>query len=146
MGRQEGRQTEASNQLVSYWWVDGALAVRQFLNGHSIFKGLKKGHALVSDQMFVDGLLNGSMHVIMLPNRCATLVEWNESHYGRTLNILTVTGDLKYADEALEAIIDAAKHDGACMIFSVGHCGWKEIVQRHGFETKPALFMQKVLT
>lgn len=147
MGRQESGQTEAPNQLVKYWWVDGPLAVRQFRNGHPIFHRLKKGHALASDEMFVNGLADGSMLVLMLPNYCAALVEWNESHYGRTLNILTVTAeDLDKADEALDALISAAKHEGAAMIFSVGKPGWKEIVERHGFTTKPAMFMQKVLT
>lgn len=155
MGRQETRtETGTPDQLgtgrigavlVNYWWVDGPLAVRQYRNGHPIFVSLKKGHALASEQMFIDGLLDGSMFVLMMPNYCSALVEWNLSHYGKTLNILTVTGDLQYADEALEAIISAAEHAGAKMIFSVGKTGWKEIVERHGFTTKPSLFMQKVL-
>lgn len=149
MDRQETRQqtAETPNKLVSYWWVDAALAVRQFRNGNSIFVSLKKGHSLISDQAFVDGLAKEHMHVIMLPNYCAALVEWHVSVYGRTLNILTVTAsDIEaHADEALEALLSAAKHGGADMVFSIGRPGWQEIVERHGFTTKPCLFMQKVI-
>lgn len=145
MDRQESREAEATHELAKYWWVDGLLAIRQFRNGHSLFKKLKEGHVLVSDQQFIEALRSGELCVLMLPNYCAALVEWHSSKYGRTLNILTVTAsDLAHTDEALEAVIAAAKHDGAGMIFSVGKPGWKAIVERHGFVTKPAMFMQKV--
>lgn len=140
------RPKETANQLVKYWWVDGALAVKYAKSGSPILDSLKKGHALISNEMFLLGLEANAFHVLMLPNYCAALVEWVDTTYGRTLNILTVTCELEHADEALECLIEAARHDGANMIFSAGKPGWKSIVERHGFETKPALFMKKVLT
>jgi hypothetical protein len=104
---------------------------------------MRQGVGLLSKAQFEQGLLNGDFEVIMLPHACVALVSWGECEEGKVLNILTTTGDLKYAETGLYAIEIAALKRGAKVIMSVGHLGWYKFAKSHGYDVKKVMLMRK---
>lgn len=110
------------------------------------FEQLRKGHGLLSRELFINALRVGDMEVLLLPGDFLALVTWGECEAGLTMNVLTVTGDLAHASYAFEMLEQAARHAEAQQIISIGHPGWRRMVEALGYTTHTRLCMHKVLT
>lgn len=73
------------------------------------------------------------------------LVEFVDTKYGKTLNVLTVTGSKPDWDVGIAALERIARLNGAQYIYSVGHLGWEKAMRRHGYKTERVLRMSKAL-
>ena len=91
-------------------------------------------------------LLNDGIYEIWRARDIYALVEFVYTRFGKTLNVLTVTGardDWQVGIEALEVI---ARKNDAKLIYSVGHLGWEKAMRANGYKTERVLRMSKVLT
>lgn len=96
-------------------------------------------------EQFIEFLDNGTFQIWQAGSIYA-LVEFVDTSYGKTLNVLTVTGSKDQWDVGIAALEDIARMNGAKLIYSVGHIGWEKAMQRHGYTTERVLRMKKVLT
>ena len=106
---------------------------------------LRLGHNLLSHEQFCEALSKGYIWVLALPHDGAALVQWDDSRYGKTFNILTVCGTIEHFEESYEALEAAAKANGANVIISVGRSAYKKLMQTQGYEVEPCILMKKVL-
>lgn len=126
-------------------WVDAATAVSLANSGDATLEILRKGHSFLNMQQFAALLGTGNFRIIVFKNRATALVELVDYENGILLNILTVHGDLRRCDVAMQYLEEAAKEAGANMVVSVGHTGWARIMKRRGYTLEPKLYMKKVL-
>lgn len=91
-------------------------------------------------------LLNDGIYEIWQARNIYALVEFVYTRFGKTLNVLTVTGardDWQVGIAALEVI---ARKNDAKLIYSVGQLGWEKAMRANGYTTERVLRMSKVLT
>jgi len=131
--------------METWLWVPAATAVSLAESGDATLEILRKGHGFLSMQQFVPLLRESVFRIIVFKNRATALVEFVDYEDGKLLNILTVHGDLKRCDVAMEYLEQAAKEAGANMVVSIGHTGWARIMKRRGYTLEPRLYMKKVL-
>jgi hypothetical protein len=89
---------------------------------------------------------NGVFQIFRLTPRAWALVEFVETTYGKTLNILTVAGSREEWEPGWIAVEKIAHANECDMIYSIGHPGWKRFMEERGFQTEPMLKMIKVIT
>lgn len=126
-------------------WIDAGRAAELALLQTPTLEALRQGHGLLAPDAFVRSLETSELEVLLLPGQFAALVTWGACEDGLTLNVLTVTGELENAKEAFLALEAAARHSEARQILSVGHPGWKRLVESIGYETHTRLCMRKLL-
>jgi hypothetical protein len=106
---------------------------------------LRKGYGYLGIDQFIERLAFESLRIIIFRNRASALVEFVDYENGKLLNILTVHGDIDRCDVAIGLLEAAAKEAGANLVVSIGHMGWKNIMQKHGYYTEKKLLMRKEL-
>lgn len=84
--------------------------------------------------------------IYRLTKAAYALIEFVETRYGKTMNILTVTGSRDEWKGGWNSIEKIAKENHCDMIYSVGHPGWKRFMEEQGFRTEPMLKMIKEMT
>jgi hypothetical protein len=111
-----------------------------------VFENLRVGHGLLSHEQFIAAISSGDLEIWALPLGAYALIGWGTCEHGETCNILTVTGDAQAAGESgLRAIESIARKRGARMVITVARAGWKQLLERHGYETTPKVLAKKVL-
>jgi hypothetical protein len=110
-----------------------------------LIKALYDGYVFATPEQFAELLDNGTFQIWKAGNIYA-LIEFVETSYGKTLNVLTVTGSKEDFDIGIAALEPIARMNGAKLIYSVGHLGWEKGMQKHGYTTERVLRMKKVLT
>jgi hypothetical protein len=91
----------------------------------------------------LDAINDGMFQIYKLTRAAYALVEFVETRYGRTMNILTVTGSREEWPDGWRSIEKIARENECSMIYSVGHPGWKKFMEAQGFKTEPMLKMTK---
>lgn len=127
---------------LSYRWVPARMAYNAALSG--ALEHLRKGHSLLSQAQFADALDKRYLEVLLLPEKCAALVEWAYTEAGRTMNIITMQGEYKHAETVYDALERACLDNGGNMIISVGRPGYAEFMRTRGYEITRAIIMKKV--
>lgn len=112
---------------------------------NELIKALYEGYVFATPEQFAQFLDDGTFQIWKAGNIYA-LVEFVDTSYGKTLNVLTVTGSKEEFDVGIAALEPIARMNGAKLIYSVGHLGWERAMQRHGYTTERVLRMKKVLT
>lgn len=130
----------------SWHWLSFDQAAQLAADRSAVTEALRAGHGLLSRELFVNALQIGEIEILLLPGGFAALCTWGECDEGLTLNVLTVTGTLEHARLAFEVLEIAARHSEAAQIISIGHPGWRALVESIGYTTNMRLFMRKVLT
>lgn len=137
----------AVDTLEPAWrWLDHDQAGDLADAGAPVTEALRAGQGLMTCEAFARALRAGSMEVLLLPGHMAALITWGMCPDGLTMNVLTVTGSVGAAREAFIQLELAARHSEAKQIISIGHPGWRRLVESIGYETNPRLFMRKLLT
>lgn len=85
----------------------------------------------------------GMFHIFRLTSGAWALIEFVETRYGKTMNILTVVGSRDHWKPGWTAIEKIATSHHCDLIYSVGHPGWKRFMEQQGFTTEPMLKMTK---
>lgn len=136
---------ETADEL-SFVWLTPKVAAEAALDRQTITERLRQGHGLLSYSAYVEALAKGQIEIVLLPNACAALCAFANTADGYTLNVLTITGTLETAAQAICALEEAAKQLRVDAIISIGHPGWKPTVEALGYTAIPRLFMKKVLS
>lgn len=126
-------------------WVDADTAASIACTKNKTTESLRNGYGFLDLDAFVDRLENGSIKIIAFQNRTAALVELVHAKDGLTLNILTVSGTIETCGRAIEWLESAAKELKVENIISIGHPGWKNLMEKKGYYTEPKLLMRKRL-
>lgn len=140
-----GSSVSAQTRKLTYRWLTDSEALEAAIRGAIEMEAMRQGVGLLSQEQFQQGLANKEIEVLLLPHNCACLVSFGECEQGKVLNVLTVTGDLRYASEGIIAIEQAALQRGANVVMSVGHMGWYKFAQIHGYNVKKVMLMRKDL-
>lgn len=93
----------------------------------------------------LEAIDSGMFQIYQLTPRAWALIEFVPTRYGKTLNILTVTGSRDEWEPGWIAVEKIAHANQCDMIYSVGHPGWKRFMEERGFSTEPMMKMVKVL-
>lgn len=137
----------ASVKPIPTWrWLSFDEAAQLAADAHAVTEALRLGHGLLNREVFTNALRFGEMEVLLLPGGFAALVTWGECDDGFTMNVLTVTGRMDQAREAFEVLERVARHSEAQQIISIGHPGWRRLVESIGYTTHTRLCMRKLLT
>lgn len=137
----------ASARPIPTWnWLTYQKAAALAEGGQWQLEELRKGHGLLSRELFANALRVGDMEVLLLPGSFVALITWGECEAGLTMNVLTVAGSLEHAADAFTMLEQAARHAEAQQIISIGHPGWRKLVESLGYTTHTRLCMHKVLT
>ena len=129
-----------------YWlWVDAHTAAYLAESKDVAMEAMRNGYGFLDTEDFAKRLLDGSFKVIAFKNKTAALIEMVNTKDGKLLNILTVYGNLKGCEQALDWLEAAAKNIGVDSIVSIGHPGWLPMMKRKGYYTEPKLLMRKNL-
>lgn len=96
-------------------------------------------------EQLLEAIDSGAFELYQLVKHGWMLVEFIDTAYGRTMNILTTVGKLQDWRAGMEALEKIARQNECNCIFSVGHPAWKKIVEESGFQTTPMLKMVKFL-
>jgi hypothetical protein len=134
----------APDKLI-YRWFPALFSHTAALQGTTETEAMRKGQGLLSKEQFAEALRVGEIEILGLPNECYALITWGFSDHGKMMTILTVCAKMEHCAEALAALESAAVDREAKVIISIGHAGWRRLVQAQGFETWPLLGMKKVL-
>lgn len=102
-----------------------------------------KGFDFFTREQMLNAIESGMFQIYQLTPRAWALVEFVDTSYGKTMNILTVAGSREEWEPGWEAVEKIAKKNLCDMIYSVGHPGWKRFMESRGFKTEPMLKMQK---
>lgn len=94
----------------------------------------------------LDAIDSGMFQIYQLTRAAFALIEFVDTRYGKTMNILTVAGSQSEWESGWRSIEKIAVENDCDMIYSIGHPGWKRFMQAQGFETEPMLKMMKVVT
>jgi hypothetical protein len=105
-----------------------------------------KGAHFFTREQLLEMIDNGVFQIFRLTPRAWALVEFVETTYGKTLNILTVAGSREEWEPGWIAVEKIAHANECDMIYSIGHPGWKRFMEERGFQTEPMLKMIKVIT
>lgn len=103
------------------------------------------GYGFVSREQLIDLIEEGIVQIWRARDIYA-LVEFVDTSYGKTLNVLTVTGSKDDWHIGIEALERIARMNDVKLIYSVGHLGWEKAMREHGYKTERVLRMSKVLT
>lgn len=106
---------------------------------------LCKGYGYTTREELIDLIDDGVFQIWRAANIYA-LVEFVNTKYGKTLNVLTVAGSKPDWDVGIAALERIARLNGAVYIYSVGHLGWEKAMKLHGYKTERVLRMSKELT
>jgi hypothetical protein len=132
--------------MIKKWlWVDASTAAALAAKRDATLEILRKGYGYLGPEQFVIQLGSNDLRIIIFKNRAAALVQLVPYTDGVVCNILTVHGNIKSCDNAIEWIEQAAKEAGANLLVSIGHAGWERIMKKHGYEIEKRLLMRKVL-
>ena len=74
------------------------------------------------------------------------LTEEMHTRYGRTLNVLTIVGTRAEWELGLAALERIAVQERYSYIYSMGHPGWKRLVEAAGWTTARLMRMTKRVT
>jgi hypothetical protein len=91
----------------------------------------------------LEAIDSGMFQIFKLTNGAFALVEFVETRYGKTMNILTVAGSREKWEAGWAAVEKIARSNKCDLIYSVGHPGWKRFMEAQGFTTEPMLKMVK---
>lgn len=105
-----------------------------------------KGFDFFTREQMLEAIASEIFHIFQLSAGAWALIEFVDTRYGKTMNILTVTGSRDHWEDGWHAIEKIARKTECKVIYSVGHPGWKSFMESHGFTTEPMLKMMKVLT
>lgn len=139
--RLSGRR--ASDKL-KWRWLSPAESFRAYRAGARDVEALRLGHGLLSQVQFAQALVDSAVEILMVSHG-VILVGWGECEQGRTLNILTVHGNLADIDISYEELEAAAYERGADVIMSVGRPGYAASAERNGYEVTHTILMRKSL-
>ena len=114
-------------------------------SANELIDTLCAGYGFVSREQLID-LLEEGIFQIWRANNIYALVEFVDTSYGKTLNVLTVTGSKDDWHVGIEALERIAQINDVKLIYSVGHLGWEKAMREHGYKTERVLRMSKVLT
>jgi hypothetical protein len=93
----------------------------------------------------LDAIDNGMFEIYRLTPSAWALVEFVETRYGKTMNILTVVGSREQWEPGWIAVEKIARSNQCDLIYSVGHPGWKRFMEERGFATEPMMKMTKFI-
>lgn len=91
----------------------------------------------------LDAIDSGMFQIYRLTPSAWALVEFVETRYGKTMNILTVAGSREQWEPGWVAVEKIARANECNQIYSVGHPGWKRFMEERGFVTEPMMKMVK---
>lgn len=91
----------------------------------------------------VDAIASGMFEIWRLADNAYALIEFVDTRYGKTLNVLTVAGGRDAWETGLLALEKIARDEGATCIYSIGHPGWRNLMQAHGYKTMMMMKMMK---
>jgi hypothetical protein len=91
----------------------------------------------------LDAISSGMFQIYQLTAQAFALIEFVDTRYGKTMNILTVAGDRENWEPGWISIEKIARANNCDLIYSVGHPGWKRFMESQGFKTEPMLKMVK---
>lgn len=91
----------------------------------------------------LEAIDSGMFQIFKLTRAAFALVEFVETRYGKTMNILTVAGSRAEWEGGWVAVEKIARANNCDLIYSVGHPGWKRFMETQGFKTEPMLKMIK---
>jgi hypothetical protein len=91
----------------------------------------------------LEAISTGMFHIYQLTAQAFALIEFVDTRYGKTMNILTVAGDRENWEPGWQSIERIARANNCDLIYSVGHPGWKRFMESQGFTTEPMLKMVK---
>lgn len=96
-------------------------------------------------EQLLEAIDSGAFELYQLHDSAWSLVEFIDTAYGKTMNILTTVGRLDEWRKGWDALEKIARDNECNCIFSVGHPAWKKFVESVGFKTTPMLKMVKFL-
>lgn len=91
----------------------------------------------------IDAIDSGMFQIYQLTPKAWALLEFVDTRYGKTMNILTVAGSRAEWSPGWVSIEKIARENQCDLIYSVGHPGWKRFMEEMGFKTEPMLKMSK---
>lgn len=103
------------------------------------------GIEVYSREQLLEAIDNGVFHLYQLHATAWTLVEFIDTAYGKTMNIMTTVGNLSEWRAGWDAVEKIARKNDCNCIFSIGHPAWKKFVESVGFTTTPMLKMVKFI-
>jgi hypothetical protein len=101
------------------------------------------GFDFFTKEQMLDAIDSGMFQIYKLTRAAYALVEFVDTRYGKTMNILTVAGSREEWQGGWNAVEKIARSNNCNMIYSVGHPGWKRFMEAQGFTTEPMLKMTK---
>lgn len=102
-----------------------------------------KGFDFFTREQMLDAIESGMFQIYRLTRTAYALIEFVETRYGKTMNILTVAGLREDWEPGWAAVERIAKENACDLIYSIGHPGWKRFMEAQGFTTEPMLKMAK---
>jgi hypothetical protein len=104
-----------------------------------------KGFDFFTREQMLEAIDSGMFEIYQLTPGAWALVEFVETRYGKTLNILTVAGSRDQWGPGWIAVEKIAREQGCNLVYSVGHPGWKRFMEERGFTTEPMMKMMKFI-
>lgn len=101
------------------------------------------GLEFLSREQLVAQLESGSIEIWRLSSRGWALLEFLDTKYGKTMNILTIVGGQAQWQRGVAALETIAKEQGCKLIYSVGYPGWIRLLRKHGWQTRLMMRMTK---
>lgn len=139
-------EAETANELETHYLEAHCKQASQAaLVGFKVLEDLRIGHGLLTREQFAKELRDGNLIMLALPRSCYALVSIGSCEVGLAVNILTTTGNAKYALEGLLAIERFARDRQAKMVISVGRPGWTKLAESQGYSVQRTIIMKKVL-
>jgi hypothetical protein len=102
-----------------------------------------KGFDFFTREQMIAAIDSGMFQIYQLTPRAWALLEFVDTRYGKTMNILTVAGSRNEWAPGWVSIEKIARENQCDLIYSVGHPGWKRFMESHGFKTEPMMKMSK---
>jgi hypothetical protein len=93
----------------------------------------------------LEAIDSGMFEIYQLTPAAWALVEFVDTRYGKTMNILTVAGSREEWEPGWIAVEKIARAQGCDLVYSVGHPGWKRFMEERGFTTEPMMKMMKFI-
>lgn len=104
-----------------------------------------KGFDFFTREQMLDAIESEMFQIYKLTRTAYALIEFVDTRYGKTMNILTVAGLHEDWEPGWTSVERIAKENACDLIYSVGHPGWKKFMEAQGFTTEPMLKMVKRL-
>lgn len=102
-----------------------------------------QGYDFFTREQMIAAIDEGMFEIYKLTPGAYALVEFVETRYGKTMNILTVAGSRDQWAPGWVSIEKIARKNQCSLIYSVGHQGWRRFMEARGFVTSPMLKMVK---